>query len=404
MSIVLLGTILFPSLARASSISCPNPPPFSPLSPIDNHNFTYPSIIKNSPTEWLMFSGGLTSQLPDSVRSNIPSSHFIYPLSQEEIWVSKSSDLLSWSTSRPSLTILPETPVSFKNNESYQMIYPKGFKTGCASLTSNSQCNVQINDPSAVVFNNNIYMYFTILENYRWYDGTLGTIVEGGPNNPSQQNIHSIGLAVSSDSGANWAFVDKVVLESETDSQGQPILGAWAPSAVVTSPTNVDIYFHDANGTKQYVAHLEGGSSLKRIDRLNQHDTIYRTNLDVIRNGPNYEAVYNDSSFNIVRTYFTSPTDFGIACETSLIVPADSTHTWPTPHQVIVNNKVHLFFWQFQSPGSIMHWVRDNYTSKVGDLNNDDKVDLFDFNLLVSKYGNPYTLVDFNNLVINYGK
>ena len=39
-----------------------------------------------------------------------------------------------------------------------------------------------------------------------------------------------------------------------------------------------------------------------------------------------------------------------------------------------------------------------------GDLNGDGHVDLFDYNLLVSKFGSPYTIFDYNNLVANYGK
>jgi hypothetical protein len=39
-----------------------------------------------------------------------------------------------------------------------------------------------------------------------------------------------------------------------------------------------------------------------------------------------------------------------------------------------------------------------------GDLNTDHKVNLADYNLLISKYGNPYTLADYNNIIKNYGK
>lgn len=43
-------------------------------------------------------------------------------------------------------------------------------------------------------------------------------------------------------------------------------------------------------------------------------------------------------------------------------------------------------------------------TRKPGDLNNDGTVNFVDFNLLISSFGNPYTIVDFNNIVSNYGK
>lgn len=39
-----------------------------------------------------------------------------------------------------------------------------------------------------------------------------------------------------------------------------------------------------------------------------------------------------------------------------------------------------------------------------GDLDLDNRVGIFDFNLLVSKFGNPYTIFDFNNIVINFGR
>lgn len=43
-------------------------------------------------------------------------------------------------------------------------------------------------------------------------------------------------------------------------------------------------------------------------------------------------------------------------------------------------------------------------SAKPGDLNGDNKVNIFDYNLLVSKFGNPYTIFDYNKLVANYGK
>lgn len=39
-----------------------------------------------------------------------------------------------------------------------------------------------------------------------------------------------------------------------------------------------------------------------------------------------------------------------------------------------------------------------------GDLNYDGKVDILDFNLLVSDFGNTYTIVDFNWIIENFGK
>jgi hypothetical protein len=39
-----------------------------------------------------------------------------------------------------------------------------------------------------------------------------------------------------------------------------------------------------------------------------------------------------------------------------------------------------------------------------GDLNGDMYVDLFDYNILIKNWGNPYTVTDFNAVKVNYGK
>ncbi len=43
-------------------------------------------------------------------------------------------------------------------------------------------------------------------------------------------------------------------------------------------------------------------------------------------------------------------------------------------------------------------------TSIPGDLNNDGRVEILDFNLLITKFGNPYTILDFNTIISNFGK
>ncbi len=39
-----------------------------------------------------------------------------------------------------------------------------------------------------------------------------------------------------------------------------------------------------------------------------------------------------------------------------------------------------------------------------GDLNKDGRVNLLDFNLLITSFGNPYTILDFNNILTNFNK
>src|SRR5258706_15218337 len=38
------------------------------------------------------------------------------------------------------------------------------------------------------------------------------------------------------------------------------------------------------------------------------------------------------------------------------------------------------------------------------DINNDHVVNIFDYNILVSKFKNPYTIFDYNTLLENFGK
>ena len=52
-------------------------------------------------------------------------------------------------------------------------------------------------------------------------------------------------------------------------------------------------------------------------------------------------------------------------------------------------------------------FIKDYFQTIVkipGDLNNDGKVDLLDYNIIISNFGHPYTIFDYNTLVGNYGK
>lgn len=340
--------------SKSGSTSCPVIPAFSASTPIQAYQFTYPSVVRSmDDSQWLMVTGGIVSLMPESVRSQAPggASHIRYGASQEELWIARSKDLITWSQPSFAFNILPETSVAFKESKQYKDVFSTAFKSGCNALP-NGNCNVQINDPSVVKFNGSLYMYFTILENYRWYDGSISL------TDTAERNRHSIGLAVSNDDGKHWAFVDKIIPEQTTDTSGKLVDGAWAPSAIVVKSDQIDLYFHDAFGTKQYVAQLSNGVTIKQLNRLNKNDSNYRVNVDVIRNGSVNEMVYNDENFNIVRTFFTSPEDFGSLCTSTIVVGSNSTSKWPTPHQVIDNGKVHLFFWEMGNPTYNHHWIR----------------------------------------------
>ena len=56
---------------------------------------------------------------------------------------------------------------------------------------------------------------------------------------------------------------------------------------------------------------------------------------------------------------------------------------------------------------NFMYWLCDNYSNNseiYGNFNNDSIVDISDLNILLKNWGNPYTIIDLNNLLINYDK
>ena len=149
--------------------------------------------------------------------------------------------------------------------------------------------------------------------------------------------------------------------DAEIDTDGEVILGAWSPSAIVNPITGlVDVYFHDALGTKQYVAHFSKGSDLLGIDRLNRNDLTYRTNLDVIYRDGRYEVLYNDEDFAIARTSFKEQSAFGIECGVKIIIPADDTELFPTPHQFMNDDgRLLVYYWDFFDDDQIIINIYD---------------------------------------------
>ena len=66
-----------------------------------------------------------------------------------------------------------------------------------------------------------------------------------------------------------------------------------------------------------------------------------------------------------------------------------------TAEQVLTNT---------QLPWSNENIWRIEGVSLPGDLDGDGHVNIYDYNLLVSKFGNPYTIFDYNDLVGNFGR
>ncbi|MEU0375249.1 hypothetical protein ABZ070_34895 [Streptomyces sp. NPDC006283] len=328
--------------------------------PIVTNGVNYPAVVSPARAngDWLMFLGGIASDVPAAQRKGLA---LTYPISQEQIWMARSTSspsLTAWSTPRFTFGIDPSTRVAGHDNRTYAEVWPRAFSQGCDALPRR-QCNVQVNDPSVVRYNGALYLYFTMLENWRWYDGSLGQIVNGQPTNPAEQNAQAIGLAVSTNEGAHWAFVDKVVPENGvTDTAGQPLAGAWAPSAMVAGADGVDVWFHDAKGA-QYAAQLAHGATLRHVTRLNVGDATTRLNLDVRRTpSGQYDVWWNDAQFNIRRALVNAPTKLGSASGTIVVPSDDGRNRWPTPHTVLgPDGHVHLFFWLFGNTRFVHHWV-----------------------------------------------
>ncbi|MEK7544213.1 MAG: hypothetical protein AAB557_05045 [Patescibacteria group bacterium] len=86
----------------------------------------------------------------------------------------------------------------------------------------------------------------------------------------------------------------------------------------------------------------------------------------------------------------------------------DEKYIW-TPNLFI--DKDNLFRVYYAGNSGNYSWWGENssvgvrwFSNITGDLNNNGHVDIFDYNILVSKFGNPYTIFDYNTLVANFGK
>jgi hypothetical protein len=57
-----------------------------------------------------------------------------------------------------------------------------------------------------------------------------------------------------------------------------------------------------------------------------------------------------------------------------------------------------------------LEWLTDGQDTLTespsipGDLNGDGKVDIFDYQRLISNFGNPYTIFDYQKIISNFGK
>lgn len=110
---------------------------------------------------------------------------------------------------------------------------------------------------------------------------------------------------------------------------------------------------------------------------------------------------------NIINQTITIPTQVATGTYSlSLWLPDNS----PTL-QSIPAYSIHLANQNIWEPATGYNVLTNNITvttttitTKPGDLNGDGLVNIFDFNILISKFGNPYTIFDFNTIISNYSK
>jgi hypothetical protein len=83
---------------------------------------------------------------------------------------------------------------------------------------------------------------------------------------------------------------------------------------------------------------------------------------------------------------------------------APSTVPSPSPSPELSPEKPEVFVMTPENVIPLVYRVNTPGIFIPGDLNQDHYINLADYNLLIAKYGNPYTLTDYNNIVKNYGK
>ena len=99
------------------------------------------------------------------------------------------------------------------------------------------------------------------------------------------------------------------------------------------------------------------------------------------------------------NTYFisaTKPTELGLDDEKGTGFDDNLVHYSATSQRQLGKR----YFNKYQQ------LINTNIIKKLNpsDYNADNKVDIFDYNILVNNFGNLYTIFDYNELINNYGK
>ena len=104
----------------------------------------------------------------------------------------------------------------------------------------------------------------------------------------------------------------------------------------------------------------------------------------------NTPIIIQETYYNDVQAY-----DQIISAKNQLGIPIRTIMQWQV-------TRGHMDSWNIGSSYAYFAPNTPSPTPKPGDVNTDGRVDIFDYNLLVSGFGNPYTIFDYNNLVEHF--
>jgi hypothetical protein len=117
------------------------------------------------------------------------------------------------------------------------------------------------------------------------------------------------------------------------------------------------------------------------------------------------EVVLIPSDTNTPLVYGGSPAP-STSSAPAIITPSPSVRPSlvATTEETIAPEKPEVFVMTPENVIPLVYRVNTPGIFIPGDLNQDHYVNLADYSLLISKYGNPYTLADYNNIIKNFGK
>ena len=214
----------------------------------------------------------------------------------------------------------------------------------------------------------------------------------------------------------NWYFVDKIITASNFESAPMHYPKFMDQNATTNASVDMSNFYIIGSKHNEINAVNIKISSLPPISSSSSPPkklcTTPPTNLAVNGNtitwnpGTNTQPQYVRIGTDLAAVKDGCPNGVGegTGCHTKSDALPFNTSSFPLPTNLLPNTTYHIRVVNYK-PGCWQDAIITHQKVIIsGDLNGDGKVDLADFNLLISKFGNPYTLMDFNNIIANFGK